>query len=107
MNQLDLYDHAEKQELTPTDKNVHRDEIPRLSKQNRVVLDRLRQGFTNNRDLSKIALSYTRRICDLRDHGYVIEARRDDFVSGRVLYCLMSGPGVPTRAECRVLRGRG
>ncbi len=107
MEQLDLYDHAERQELTPTDPNVHPNEIPRMSAQNRAVLDALRQRMISNYDLAKIALNYTGRISDLRKYGYDIQARRDDFISGKVLYTLMSGPGVPTRAECRVLRGRG
>ncbi len=104
--QKDLYDHAEKQELTPTDPNIHFDEIPRLSKQNREVLDFLRrQGMVSNRELSAIALNYTGRISDLKKHGYDIQARRDDFISGKVYYTLMSGPGVPTRKVCHVERG--
>ncbi len=104
-DQLDLYDHAEEQDLTPTDTHVNPREIPRLSAQNRAVLDALRQRMVSNDDLSKIALNYTGRISDLRKYKYVIDARRDDFVSGKVLYTLMSGPGVPTRAVCAVERG--
>lgn len=61
----------------PFDPHVpDKDERIRLSKQAKRVLDRLREGPATNSELSKIALSYTRRISDLKEAGHKVEIIR-------------------------------
>ena len=62
--------------LTPTDLPVALAIKPRLTGQNEAILARLRRGSVTNKELSKIALKYTSRISDLREHGYTIDCRR-------------------------------
>ena len=45
----------------------------RLSQQAQKVLDRLTEGPATNRELGQIALSYRRRICDIRQSGIKVE----------------------------------
>jgi hypothetical protein len=54
----------------------------RLSRQCAAILARLQQGPVTNRDLSQLALSYTRRLSDLREAGYAVECYRSDEATG-------------------------
>ena len=65
---------------------------PRLSRQCRAILDRLRQGPTSNRDLSGLALKYTGRLSDLRRAGYRIGIHSQNHVTGEVMYVLLGEP---------------
>jgi hypothetical protein len=65
-----LFDPANPPVLRPTDPNVRPHDVPRLSRQCRLILERLRQGRASNVELAGIALKYTGRISDLRQHGY-------------------------------------
>lgn len=49
------------------------EETPRLSKQCREILEKLKHGPATNRELSQISLKYTGRISDLRAPGFRIE----------------------------------
>ncbi len=49
------------------------EEKVRLSKQAQRVLTRLSAGPATNRELSQIALSYRRRVCDLKEAGHQVE----------------------------------
>lgn len=59
--------------VTPTDPGLDPAEAPRLSRQNRAILDLLRERPRWNHELAAVALSYTRRISDLRAHGYRVD----------------------------------
>jgi len=48
-------------------------ERPRLSKQSKIVLDRLRSGPATNYDLAAIALKYSARISDIRRSGVSVQ----------------------------------
>jgi hypothetical protein len=54
-------------------KTVHLAEAPRLSRQCKLILERLQEGRASNSELAQRALKYTGRISDLRAAGYVIE----------------------------------
>ena len=60
-------------QLPPTDPNVQQTDERRLSKQNRAILARLREGPANNSELAAFALKYTSRVSDLRKHGYAVK----------------------------------
>ena len=64
---------------------------PRLTRQCRLILERLRQGPASNRELSRLALKYTGRLSDLRRAGYVVTIVRQDHVTGEVIYELREG----------------
>lgn len=65
-------DNAIKRGIGPRDPNVQAADVPRLTGQNALILERLRQGPATCRDLNAIALKYTSRISDLRAEGYRI-----------------------------------
>jgi hypothetical protein len=72
--------------------HVTPEEMPRLSRQMRVILDRLKRGdAVSNWDLAKIAIRYSARIHQLREVGYVIKT--DKRAGSLVLYTLVSEPG--------------
>jgi len=64
--------------LETKDPHVATGNAPRLTGQNRAILARLRCGSATNKELSRIALKYTSRISDLREHGYTIACRRGE-----------------------------
>ena len=53
--------------MPPTDPNVIRSDVARLTGQNRAIYDRLRRGPATGRELAAIAQKYTSRISDIRD----------------------------------------
>jgi len=60
--------------VIPFDPNVpDPKERPRLSKQCKIVLDRLRSGPATNYDLAAIALKYSARISDIRRAGIAVQ----------------------------------
>jgi hypothetical protein len=76
--------------LIPTDPNVDQRDVPRLSRQCRVILAMLREGPQTNDALSRVARKYTGRVSDLRAAGYRIKCTR---VGGGVhLYELEKSP---------------
>ena len=62
---------------------------PRLSRQCHLILEKLQAGPITNHELSQIALSYTRRISDLRQHGYAVEIVERNDVTGANTYALV------------------
>lgn len=66
--------------------SVAPEEAPRLSKQCREILERLKQGPATNRELSQISLKYTGRISDLRASGFRIEIVERNHQSGLNVY---------------------
>lgn len=53
------------------------------------ILARLLMGSASNRELATMALSYTRRISDLREEGHQIECKRHG--GGVTFYHLQGG----------------
>jgi len=83
--------------LPPTDPHVRSiADVVRLTGQNRAILERLRKGPATNGELAAIALKYTSRISDLRQHGCVILCEKQS--EGRAEYVLQSEPGVRRQA---------
>lgn len=68
------------------DTNLEKEEKPRLSRQCREILERLKQGTATNKELAAIALKYTSRISDLRASGYDVRIVSRDRKSGIVVY---------------------
>lgn len=58
--------------LAPTDPNVRRGDVRRITGQNLAILERLRRGPARNSELAILSLKYTSRISDLRAAGYAI-----------------------------------
>ena len=79
-------------DITPRDPSVTPEEAPRLSRQCRDILMRLRQGTATNSELAGIALKYTGRISDLRAAGCVIDVIHRDHATGLVMYKLIHCP---------------
>jgi hypothetical protein len=59
--------------ITPTDPGLSAAERERLTPQCAAVLGVLRRGPAWNYELASIGLSYTRRLSDLRAHGYQVD----------------------------------
>ena len=59
------------------DPSVTAEEAPRLSRQCRIIYERLKSGTATNDELAKIARKYTSRISDIRA---VINPRGEDIV---------------------------
>jgi 23S rRNA C2498 (ribose-2'-O)-methylase RlmM len=76
----------------PVNNTVDPVEVPRLSRQCALILERLRIGTVTNHELAAIALKYTGRISDLRAAGYRIDVIERDRVSGLVRYSLVEKP---------------
>jgi hypothetical protein len=74
--------------IRPRDPNVVQQEAPRLSRQCRSILERLRRGRATNDELSQIARKYTSRTSDLRKAGYDVRVVERDHVSGVTVYQL-------------------
>lgn len=62
--------------IRPTDPNVDPRDVPRLSRQCELILERLRRGPATNRELAAIALKYTGRLSDARQNGHDIRVLR-------------------------------
>ena len=69
--------------------SVHAVEAPRLSRQCRLILGRLRVGAATNRELSELSLKYTGRISELRQAGYDVRVIQRDHESGLNVYRLV------------------
>lgn len=78
--------------IEPRDPHVHPEEAPRLSRQCRAILSRLKEGPATNAELAKIALKYSGRTSDLRAAGCIIDVIERDHKSGYVLYRLTYCP---------------
>ena len=61
----------------------------RLSKQCAAIHERLQKGPATNSELSHLALSYTRRLSDLREHGIAVECFQRDDTTGLNWYRLI------------------
>lgn len=85
--QLSLFDDPPR--LPPRDTHVERAERPRLSGQNRAILELLERGPATNRELAAISLKYTSRISDLRAAGYNVVVVDRDRTTGMTMYELM------------------
>ncbi|MEL7336598.1 MAG: hypothetical protein AAFN70_10405 [Planctomycetota bacterium] len=81
--------------MNPIDPSVSTIDIPRLTGQNAMILERLKRGRQSNRELAKISLKYTSRISDLRKHlrpqGFGITCARDS-ENGITWYEIVSIP---------------
>jgi len=84
MNQLSLFD--QQPTLSPRDPHTDPQYEQRLTGQNKLVLDALRDGPKTNQQLAFFSLKYTSRISDLRAAGYLITAAR--LGGGLFLYAL-------------------
>jgi hypothetical protein len=62
--------------IPPRDPHIDPRDVPRVSRQCRLILERLRQGPATNAELVGIAMNLTGRISDLRGAGYVIVGKR-------------------------------
>jgi hypothetical protein len=62
--------------------------VPRVSRQCREILDRLRSGRATNAELAHIALKYTGRISELRQAGHDVRNVEHDHASGLAWYAL-------------------
>jgi hypothetical protein len=60
----------------------------RLSRQCAAIYARLQRGPATNSELSQLALSYTRRLSDLRAHGIGVECFQRDDTTGLNWYRL-------------------
>ena len=78
-------------DIPARDPSVHPTEAPRLSRQCREILDRLRKGKASNKELATIALNYRARVSDIRAVGYEIVCVSHDRKSGLAVYELMEG----------------
>jgi hypothetical protein len=101
--QTGLFDHLDGPNEPPIDFCDHRmddDNKPRLSRQCRLILERLRQGQATGKELCAIAQKYTGRISDLRKSGYQIDKIHQNHRTGLTIYALfvrgqmVAGPGV-------------
>jgi hypothetical protein len=79
-------------EISPRDPSVTPVEAPRLSRQCRLILDRLKDGPVTNSELSALALKYTGRLSDLRAAGCTIDVIHRDHATGLVRYKLNHCP---------------
>lgn len=61
---------------------------PRLSRQCRLILDRLRQGRVSNDELSRMARKYTSRLSDARKAGFDIRVVSQNHTTGLAFYAL-------------------
>jgi hypothetical protein len=71
--------------------HVTPEEMPRLSRQSQLILNRLRCGPARNTELVEIAVRYGARLLDLRRSGFRITTELDR-ASGVAVYRLVGGP---------------
>lgn len=62
--------------------------VPRLARQARQILERLRQGTATNRELCDIGLKYNARISELRQAGHDVRCVEHDHTTGVAVYQL-------------------
>lgn len=62
------------------------EEMKRLSKQCQRIYERLQKGPATNAELSRIALKYTSRISDLRQHDINVVCSDRNYKTGLTLY---------------------
>ena len=74
--------------ITPRGVTLSAHATRRLSKQCAAIHARLQKGPATNSELSQIALSYTRRLSDLREHGIAVECYQRDDTTGLNWYRL-------------------
>ena len=72
--------------IHPRDPHTAPADATRLSGQNKLILDALKDGPKTNKQLAFFSLKYTSRVSDLRAAGYVVECERLD--GGLTLYRL-------------------
>lgn len=73
----------------PVNVSVIASEAPRLSKQCRLILERLRtSGPATDRELSEIALKYTSRISEIRAAGHNVHVIQRNSETGLTVYKL-------------------
>lgn len=89
--QLSLFDRPHRP-VEPADPNVSPEGRPRLSRQCREVLDRLREESATNAELADITHRFGGRLYDLRKAGCVIEKTFQDHRTGLVIYELKYEP---------------
>jgi hypothetical protein len=77
--------------IPPRDPKVTAAEAPRLGRQCRAIVDRLRRGRATNAELAGMALKFTGRISDCRAAGYDIRVVSRDYTTGVVWYALFVG----------------
>lgn len=65
-------------------------EQKRLNKQCYKILERLVAGPMANHEMSTIALSYTRRISDPREHGFTVVVSSRDYKTAVTMYALLT-----------------
>jgi hypothetical protein len=87
--QLGLFDSP--RPVVPADPNVPPEAVPRLSKQCREVLARLRRGPATGASLCMITHRFGGRIFDLRKAGCTIKTEHDP-VLGTSVYTLIHEP---------------
>lgn len=83
-HQPDLFDGGAGFE--PCDPTVPAEARPRLSRQCRLILDRLARGPALNTELVGIAMKYTSRISDIRKAGFGIRCTVIDSLAGLYRY---------------------
>ncbi|MDE2097681.1 MAG: hypothetical protein KGL39_10570 [Patescibacteria group bacterium] len=80
----------------PCDPCVPEESLPRLSRQCREILERLRRGRASNDELSKISRKYTSRISDIRKADFDVRCMDLDHKTGLAWYALFeTGLEVP------------
>lgn len=85
------------QEFDFCDHHLDNGDKPRLTRQCRLILERLRQGTATNDELSQIARKYTGRVSDLRKSGWDIRCIRQNHKTGVSWYALfVNGEQVPS-----------
>jgi hypothetical protein len=62
--------------------------VPRISRQCRLIVDRLRRGRATNAELAVIALKYSGRISEIRQAGYDVRCVSHDHATGVAVYAL-------------------
>lgn len=60
----------------------------RLTRQGKLIIERLRQGRASNQELCAIALKFTGRISDLRRDGWLIDLVEHNQATGEAWYVL-------------------
>lgn len=93
--------------ITPTDPTLTDAERRRLAPQAVAVLRTLERGPAWNYELATIGLSYTRRISDIRDHGFDVRILANGESGARCYGLTVLCPNCNGLGEHLVLRGQG
>jgi hypothetical protein len=70
----------------PCDPSIPEAARPRLSRQCRAIVERLRRGPATNDELSRLSRKYTSRVSDIRKAGYRIKCTALDTAAGLFRY---------------------